>query len=70
MPVGDQQPLDLLMDDEAWACEPVRLAEEMGHSMYADHGTQRRWTCRTCGNAVLVVGCNIYGSAVSERCNG
>lgn len=70
MPVGDRQPVELLMDDEAWKREPVRLAEEMGHDVYWDPGSQVRWTCKRCGNAVLVVGVNIYGSAVTERCKG
>lgn len=68
MPVGDKQPVELLMDDEAWRREPVRLAEEMGHVVEWDPGTQQRWTCVLCTRAVIRVGCNIYGSAVRERC--
>jgi hypothetical protein len=68
MPVGDRQPVELLMDNAAWAREPARLAEELGHAVGWDPCRQERWTCRTCGRAVIRVGCNIYGSAVRERC--
>lgn len=68
MPAGDKQPMELLLDDTAWANEPVRLAEEMGHNVKVDHGTNRRWICITCDSAVLVVGTNIYGSALRFRC--
>lgn len=70
MPVGDRQPIELLEDDVAWQREPVRLAAERGHNVAWDPGTQERWTCTHCGNAVLRVGCNIYGSAVQEDCPG
>lgn len=70
MPVGDRQPLELLEDDAAWRREPIRLAEEMGHAVEWDPGRHARWTCTKCGNAVLRVGVNIYGSAVTERCEG
>lgn len=66
MPVGDQQPIELLMDDAAWAREPVRLAEERGHTVEKD-GPQR-WTCTVCSRAVLRYGLNIYGSAATEDC--
>lgn len=70
MPVGDRQPIELLMDDEAWKREPARIAnDEFGHNVHWDPGTQQRWTCRHCGNAVLRVGCNIYGSAVERTCD-
>lgn len=71
MPVGDRQPVELLMDDEAWAAEPARLAAELGHSVASDPGGYAdRWTCAACGRAVLRAGCNIYGSAVTDRCGG
>jgi hypothetical protein len=69
MPVGDRQPVELLLDDEAWAREPVRLVEELGHTPVSDPGGYAdRWTCEACGRAVLRAGCNIYGSAVEQRC--
>jgi hypothetical protein len=68
VPVGDMQPVELLEDAEAWAREPARLAEEMGHAVQWDAVRGERWTCVRCGSAVLRVGCNIYGSAVAERC--
>lgn len=69
MPVGDRQPIALLEDRGAWAREPVRLAdEEFGHHVEYDGGTNERWTCTSCGRAVLRVGCNIYGSAVTVGC--
>lgn len=69
MPVGDRQPVELLMDDEAWKREPARIAnDEFGHDVHWDPGAQERWTCTRCGNCVLRVGCNIYGSAVRETC--
>lgn len=30
MPVGNRQPIELLTDDEAWAREPVRIANGPG----------------------------------------
>jgi hypothetical protein len=69
MPVGDRQPVELLQDREAWADEPRRLADEVfGHHAEWDPGTNERWTCSSCGRAVLRVGCNIYGSAVMVGC--
>lgn len=69
MPAGDRQPFELLMDDEAWAAEPARVAnEEFGHTVEWDPGTQRRWTCTRCDRVVICVGTNIYGLAVRERC--
>ncbi|MEU8158080.1 hypothetical protein AB0B94_30875 [Micromonospora sp. NPDC048986] len=68
MPVGNQQPTTLLLDDAAWEREPVRLAEERGHTVIADGITQERYTCTRCDRAVLRVGCNIYGSAVETDC--
>jgi len=57
--------------DEAWANEPVRIAnDEFGHKVKWDPGRQERWTCTECSRAVLRVGCNIYGSAVEDRCDG
>lgn len=70
MPAGDRQPIDLLMDDDAWAREPARVAEELGHDVYADHGAQERWTCKSCAACVIRVGCNIYGSATQRACPG
>lgn len=71
MPAGDRQPVELLLDKEAWKREPIRVAnEELGHDVRPDHGTQERYTCGRCGNAVLRVGANIYGSAVREMCGG
>jgi hypothetical protein len=67
--VGDQQPLELLNDDKAWADEPRRLAEDVcGHKVEDDTVTQERLTCTSCGRAVIRVGCNIYGSAVMVGC--
>jgi hypothetical protein len=68
MPVGDKQPYELLIDEAAWKREPVRLAEEQGHTVTWDPGPIERWTCDRCGNAVLRYGTNIYGSAVTEPC--
>jgi hypothetical protein len=68
MPVGNKQPIELLMDDEAWEREPIRLAEEQGHKVEYDGVTQERYTCTVCGKAVLRVGCNIYGRAATEPC--
>lgn len=69
MPAGDRQPIELLMDDDAWAAEPARVAnEEFGHSVEWDPGAQERWTCKVCDRAVIRVGTNIYGSAVRDRC--
>lgn len=69
MPVGDRQPIELLEDEAAWKREPVRIAnDELGHDVHWDPGAQERWTCSRCGNCVLRVGCNIYGSAVRETC--
>lgn len=69
MPVGDQQPIALLNDDKAWDDEPRRLAEDVfGHQVENDTVTQERLTCRQCGRAVVRVGGNIYGSAVSVGC--
>jgi len=69
MPVGDRQPVELLTDDTAWADEPRRLAEDVfGHRVMFDPETNERWTCACCGRAVLRVGCNIYGSAVTVGC--
>lgn len=69
MPVGDRQPLELLRDDRAWADEPRRLAEDVfGHRVEFDAVTNDRWTCGHCGRAVLRVGVNIYGSAVTVGC--
>lgn len=68
MPAGDRQPPDLLADEVAWKREPVRVAEALGHVVEWDPGAQRRWTCGPCGRAVLQVGTNIYGSAVTDVC--
>lgn len=69
MPVGDRQPTELLMDDKAWADEPRRLAEdEFGHHVEHDAGSNERYTCAACGRAVIRVGTNIYGSAVTVGC--
>jgi hypothetical protein len=69
VPVGDRQPIELLEDEAAWNREPIRIAnEEFGHNVEYDGVTHERYTCTRCGNAVLRVGCNIYGSAVRETC--
>ena len=69
MPVGDRQPIELLNDDRAWADEPRRLAEDVfGHRTVDDTTSQERRTCGQCGRAVIRVGCNIYGSAVTVGC--
>lgn len=52
--------------------EPVKRAEFHGHTVEWDppHGlsSSARWTCIACGSAVLLVGHNIYGSAVDGPC--
>lgn len=69
MPVGDRQPIELLQDDTRWADEPRRLAEDVfGHRTTDDTTGQKRRTCGQCGRAVIRVGCNIYGSAVTVGC--
>lgn len=69
VPVGMIQPVELLNDDAAWADEPRRLAEEVfGHRTVDDTVSQERRTCGQCGRAVIRVGCNIYGSAVTVGC--
>lgn len=69
MPVGDQQPIELLNDDAAWADEPRRLAEDVfGHHAEDDAVRGERLTCTSCGRAVLREGGNIYGSAVTVGC--
>jgi hypothetical protein len=69
MPVGDRQPVELLNDDAAWADEPRRLAEDVfGHRTIDDTTGNERRTCGQCGRAVIRVGCNIYGSAVTVGC--
>jgi hypothetical protein len=72
MPAGDQQPVELLRDDEAWAREPVRVAEELGHDVVFDGVRGERWTCvrPNCGQAVLREGVNIYGRAATLSCEG
>lgn len=67
MPVGDRQPVELLLDDDAWADEPARLAAALGHDLVRDGA--ERWTCRRCDRAVLRCGTNIYGSAVETSCD-
>lgn len=60
----------------AWpTTEPIKRAESMGHTVEPDppvgaFTSGYRWTCtrRECGRAVLIVGHNIYGSAVAQRC--
>lgn len=69
MPAGEIQPVALLLDDEAWAREPIRVAnDEYGHDVVEDTCSQTRYTCRRCQRFVMVVGTNIYGPAVRERC--
>lgn len=70
MPAGDQQPYELLMDDQAWAREPIKVAHALGHQVYPDHGAQERYTCSLCRFAVIRVGCNIYGTAATLPCPG
>lgn len=70
MPAGDKQPYELLMNDQAWAREPIKVAHALGHQVYPDHGAQERYTCHQCGFAVIRVGCNIYGTAATLPCPG
>lgn len=67
MPAGDLQPTSLLLDEGAWADEPARLAQQLGHNVEQDGSG--RWTCVGCHRAVLRCGTNIYGSAVEEHCD-
>lgn len=50
----------------------VQRAQSLGHTVEPDHPwgmTQvRRWTCKACGDAVLVNGTVIYGSASTDPC--
>ncbi|HEX2242427.1 MAG TPA: hypothetical protein VHK27_04055, partial [Gammaproteobacteria bacterium] len=52
--------------------EPVIRASSFGHNVFEDHpeglSKVRRWTCLTCGRAVLRYEMNIYGTAVEVRC--
>ncbi len=51
---------------------PVEQAEALGHTVENDppHGLSAvsRWTCTTCGAAVLVRGGVTYGSAIEKTC--
>ena len=50
----------------------IERARAQGHAVESDPPAgmtaARRWTCTVCGNAVLVYGSNIYGSAVDQTC--
>lgn len=54
--------------DEQWPTWPVKLATERGHAVEWDPGRHARWTCTTCSRAVLRVGSNVYGSAITDDC--
>lgn len=46
-------------------------ARERGHDVEPDPGVMSaasRWTCKTCGRAVLVRGHVIWGAATTENC--
>lgn len=53
--------------------EPLVRARSLGHQVQWDppvgvFTSGRRWTCTTCGSAVLVVHHNIYGGVVERTC--
>jgi hypothetical protein len=52
--------------------EPLVRAESLGHQVEWDPPaaltTGRRWTCKTCGEAVLIYHNNIYGGAMERTC--
>jgi len=70
MPAGDRQPQELLLNYAAWLREPVRVAEELGHSVERDSfaNGRERWTCKVCRQAVIREGTNIYGGAATGPC--
>ena len=50
---------------------PVELAAERGHTVRDDpggFGSVNRWTCITCGSAVLETSTVVYGSAIEQPC--
>ncbi|WP_433730863.1 hypothetical protein ACQP2Y_21205 [Actinoplanes sp. CA-051413] len=73
MPVGDQHPLELLNDD-AWADEPRRLADDVfGHRMRAcncgsDPARERHYECGQCGRTAFTVDGAVKGAAVQVGC--
>lgn len=52
--------------------ERVAARVQAGHSLEVDppHGLSAasRWTCRTCGDAVLMYGTNVYGAVTERTC--
>lgn len=52
---------------------PDQQAAALGHDVEWDPphalSSVSRWTCKTCGNAVLKAGRNVYGSAVEKPCS-
>jgi hypothetical protein len=51
---------------------PPNVAVQLGHTLEWNppHAltSARRWTCKTCGAAVLDYHGNVYGSAVENTC--
>ncbi len=58
----------LQLAETTWDTLPARLAADRGHNVVHDGTNHDRWTCTTCGRAVLRVGANIYGSAIEIDC--
>lgn len=49
---------------------PAERAADLGHICVDDPGMSgERWTCVTCGRAVLRVNGNVYGSAIEIECS-
>lgn len=52
--------------------EPAKRATAKGHDVEHDPPfgltSADRWTCRVCGDAVLIYGHNIYGGALDRTC--
>jgi hypothetical protein len=48
----------------------LMTAYELGHNMKWDPGRLARWTCSVCGRAVINCDGNVYGSALTNPCNG
>lgn len=65
---ADSEPDALQLAETTWQDLPVRLATDRGHTVTYDGTNHNRWTCTTCGRAVLQVGANIYGSAIEVDC--
>lgn len=53
--------------------EPEQRATALGHDMEWDPPAAvtatSRWTCKTCGSAVLDYRGNVYGSAIEKTCD-